>query len=90
MTSVREQIDEQTNSKIKDVMTVYKNNGRDLEKRLKDTIETLRQRLEGLDKNLVGRLSELELLFSSRAATKYVDDSLRELEERMKRTVSKE
>jgi hypothetical protein len=87
LTSVKEQIDTNTNSKIKDLLNVYKNGAKDQEKRLKDTIDALRSRLEGLDKSLVGRLSELEILFNSRAATKYVDDSLKELEDRMKRTV---
>lgn len=87
LTAAKEQMDENTNGKIKDLLNVHKNSVKDLEKRIKEGDDTLRTRLDTLDRTLVGRLSELETLFGSRAATKYVDDSLRELEERLKRLV---
>lgn len=87
LTAAKEQMDENTNGKIKDLLNIHKNSVKDLEKRIKDGDDGLRTRLDTLDRTLVGRLSELETLFGSRAATKYVDDSLRELEERLKRLV---
>lgn len=87
MTSMKEQIDENTNNKLQDLLNMHKTGLKDLEKRLKEANESLRSRFENIDRNLIGRLSELEALFNSRAATKYVDDSLKELEDRLKRTM---
>lgn len=88
LTAAKEQMDENTNGKIKDLLNVHKNSVKELEKKMKEGDDVLRTRLDTLDRTLVGRLSELETLFGSRAATKYVDDSLKELEERLKRLVS--
>lgn len=87
LTSVKDQIDENTNNKLKEILSVNKAAIGELERKTKDNNDKLWDKLESIDKNLVGRMSELEALFGSRAATKYVEDSLKELEERLKRTV---
>jgi hypothetical protein len=85
LTSTKEQIEESLASKIKELLSSQKNALTVLEKKQKEGDEALRLRIEGLDRSLVGRLSELETLFASRAATKFVEDSLKELEDRLKR-----
>ena len=87
LTSAKEQIEENTGKKIKEIVALQKTSIATLEKKQKDGDEALRVRIEGLDRSLVGRLSELETLFGSRAATKFVEDSLKELEERLKRNM---
>ena len=87
LTSTKEQIEDNTNNKIKELLNMQKSLLATLEKKQKDGDETLRLRLEGLDRSLVGRLSELERLFTSRATTKFVEDSVKELEERLKRVM---
>jgi hypothetical protein len=87
LTAVKDQIDENTNSKLKDLLNINKTGLADLDKKFKDSNDKLWIKIETIDKTLVGRLSELEALFASRAATKYVEDSLKELEERLKRIV---
>jgi hypothetical protein len=88
LTAAKDQIEENTKNKIKDLLQINKTGLTDLEKKVKESNDKLWIKIEGLDKNLVGRLSELEALFASRAATKYVEDSLKELEERLKRMVT--
>lgn len=87
LTAVKDQIDENTNNKLKDLLNINKAGLADLEKKIKESNDKLWIKIETIDKTLVGRLSELEALFASRAATKYVEDSLKELEDRLKRIV---
>jgi hypothetical protein len=87
LTSLKEQIDENTNNKLKDLLNITKRSIADLERKTREEVDELGNKVRDLDKNLAWKMSELETLFKSRASTKYVDDSVKDLEERLRRMV---
>ena len=87
MGSMKEQIEDNVNTKLKDLMNLIKNGLKDSDKKNKDTTDGLRTRLDTLERTLGGRLSEIQALFADRAAKTYVDLALKDLEDKIKRTV---